>query len=343
MAFGLSSCGTRRREQGSKPAYRTLEEYYESIRQLVAQGLVDIMLMSARTADQLARAEGLFEGSAVTPAVRMNDSTDIWLAGSKYDYRNTPSLPFSTTSISHAMHGHVAGLRQEEATVKGRIKLGLYSITLNHDAKLDRDSLEAYRCFRHEAEAAGFRHFLEVFPPNDPQKLERKDFGNFVADSIARLLAGVSQAEQPEFLKVPYLGERLTAELCAYDSRMIVGIMGGAAGTTHDAFHLLAESRKAGVRAALFGRKINQAEDQLLFVEHLRGVADGNLAAVEAVKSYHAALERAGVLPHRPLAMDLELTSACHGLDAEPPTLKSAQPSEPRVCEVEAVPGSTRL
>ena len=35
---------------------------------------------------------------------------------------------------------------------------------------------------------------------------------------------------------------------------------------------------------------INNAEHQLTFIEHLRGLADGRLEPAEAVRSYHAAL-----------------------------------------------------
>lgn len=310
MAFGLSSCGERWTQRPEESAFRSLQEYEAIIRQIVDQGLVDIMLMSARTADRLARREGLFANSAVTPAVRMNDTTDIWLAGKDYSYASEPSLPFSTASIPHAKCGMVAPADNAAASVD----LGLYSITLNHDVARDRASLVAYREFRHEAERAGFRHFLEVFPPNAPRDLNPADYAPFIADSIVRLLAGVAEAESPQFLKIPYLGRRLTSALCEFDRTMVVGIMGGSSGTTHDAFHLLSEARKSGVRAALFGRKINSAEDQLAFVEHLRRVADGEMAARDAVRSYHGALESKGIKPKCALEQDLELTAASQGL-----------------------------
>ena len=46
-------------------------------------------------------------------------------------------------------------------------------------------------------------------------------------------------------------------------------------GTTYDAFKLLADAQKYGARVALFGRKINNAENQLAFVEFLRLIVDG--------------------------------------------------------------------
>ena len=65
-------------------------------------------------------------------------------------------------------------------------------------------------------------------------------------------------------------------ELVAYDPHLVVGILGGGAGTTYDAFKLIAEAKKYGARVALFGRKINNAEYQLAFVEFLRLIADGD-------------------------------------------------------------------
>ena len=57
----------------------------------------------------------------------------------------------------------------------------------------------------------------------------------------------------------------------------MVGILGGSAGTTFDAFQMLWEAKKYGARVALYGRKINNAEHQLSFIEHLRAVADDQL------------------------------------------------------------------
>ena len=59
-------------------------------------------------------------------------------------------------------------------------------------------------------------------------------------------------------------------ELVAYDPHLIVGILGGSAGTTYDAFKLIAEAQKYGARVALFGRKINNAEHQMSLVKKHR-------------------------------------------------------------------------
>jgi hypothetical protein len=98
-------------------------------------------------------------------------------------------------------------------------------------------------------------------------------------------------------------------ELVAYDPHLVPGILGGSGGTTYDAFFLLEDARIHGARAALFGRKINRSEHQLEFVRHLRLIADGELGAREACRSYHAELARLGLRPIRSLEDDLQLTA----------------------------------
>jgi hypothetical protein len=305
MAFGLAAPGPR---PGADPAtgpFRSIHEYRDDIRAIVAQGLVDIMLMSASTSELLAIDEGLFVESAVTPAVRMNDTTDIWLAAGTGGYPREPALPFSTATIAHAQRGHLDGV---PAPAGRGADLGLFSLTLNDDAALDRAMLAAYREFRLEAERAGFRHFLEVFFPNAPRRAageKPRDVARFLADHVVRALAGVPRAGRPIFLKIPYLGPEVTEMLAAYDRSLVVGILGGGAGTTHDAFGLVADAKAHGARVALFGRKINAAEHQLSFVKFLRAVADDELPAAEAVRGYHAELSRLGIRPRRTLEADL--------------------------------------
>ncbi|MFO0424328.1 MAG: hypothetical protein ACK52C_11805 [Planctomycetia bacterium] len=312
MAFGLAAPGLAPGGDAARGPYRTLHEYHDQIREIVKQGLVDIMLMSASTSERLTIDGGIFASSAVTPAVRMNDTTDIWLAAGTGGYGKQPALPFSTTTIPQAQCGRVECMAGEAS--RGA-DLGLFSLTLNDDATLDRDMLTAYREFRLAAERHRFRHFLEVFFPNALGRVAGKaagdapkDIARFLADHVVRALAGVPRAGRPIFLKIPYLGPDVTEHLAAYDRSLVVGILGGAAGTTHDAFALVADAKRHGARVALFGRKINAAEHQLEFVRFLRGVADGDLSPEEAVRGYHGSLARLGIQPRRPLDEDLVRT-----------------------------------
>ncbi len=303
MALGIGAPARSPERHGDEVKFRSLAEYRALIEQIVAQGFVDIMLMSASTSEVLALHRRIFDGSAVTPAVRVNDTTDIHiLRGGRSPVQ--PSLPFRTATLDHIRCGRVECAAGDGARGPD---LGLYSITFNNDAILDRESLERYKEVRLEAERKGFRHFLEVFDPNQPGVVGSEHIPGFVNDAIARALAGVTSAGRPLFLKIVYHGPRALEELVHYDPHLVVGILGGSAGTTYDAFKLLSEARKYGARVALFGRKINHAENQLAFVHFLRLIADGEITAEEAVRAYHAVLGKLGVRPHRRLEEDLQL------------------------------------
>ncbi|MFZ2643439.1 MAG: hypothetical protein WA117_20780, partial [Verrucomicrobiia bacterium] len=126
--------------------------------------------------------------------------------------------------------------------------------------------------------------------------------------NIVRSLAGVTERGRPLFLKMVYHGPKFTEELAAYDPSLPVGILGGSAGTTYDAFKLIAEAQKYGARVALFGRKINNAEHQLAFIEMLRRIVDGQVQPEEAVRAYHGVLQGLGIKPQRSLEEDLQVT-----------------------------------
>ena len=307
MAFGLSAPGQSPEHHAGEAHFRTLDEYRELVRQVARQGLVDIMLMSASTNDLLTIGERLFDDSAVSPAIRANDTSDIWLASGTGRYAAQPSRPFRTATIDHAMCGAA------ECAADGRrlgADLGLYSITFNNDTKADHRSLTAYNAFRLEAEQKGFRHFLEVFAPNACGEHCPEDVARFVSDHVVRTLAGVTASGRPVFLKIPYFGPAAMEALVRYDSSLIIGIMGGSAGTTFDAFHMLWEAKKHGARAALYGRKINNAEDQLTFISYLRLLSDDQIEPAEAVKAYHGDLQKMNIRPHRALTDDLKSTAA---------------------------------
>lgn len=306
MGFGLAAPGVEQGGGAGGPRYRSLEQYREFMRQLVRERAVDIMLMSAGTSERLTIEERLFDDSPVTPAVRANDTTDIW-CGLSGRYSTQPSLPFRTATIDHIQCGHLDCRPEERGT---GADLGLYSITFNNDAERDREALERYREFRLEAERKGFRHFLEVFAPNACGDHPPADIPRYMNDCIARCLAGVTRSGRPLFLKIPYFGPAAMEALVHYDPTLVVGILGGSAGTTLDAFHLLWEAKKYGARVALFGRKINNAEDQLAFVRYLRRVADDELLPEEAVRAYHGELQAAGIRPHRELQDDLRRAGA---------------------------------
>jgi len=303
MALSIGAPGRSPEAHGGELRYRTLAEFRDIIVQIVEQQLVDIMLLSASTSEALTIHRRLFDNSPVTPAARANDTTDIHIIrGSKYP--TSPSMPFRTATLDHIQCGHL-DCRPEERPLGAN--LGLYSITFNNDTVLDREALEEYKQFRLEAERKGFRHFLEIFDPNRPEAVAPDMLPGFINDAIVRTLGGVTAAGRPLFLKMVYHGPRAMEELVHYDPHLVVGILGGSAGTTYDAFKLLSEAKKYGARVALFGRKINNAENQLAFIHFLRLIADEAISAEEAVRAYHGVLQQLGIKPQRSLEDDMKL------------------------------------
>jgi hypothetical protein len=306
MAFGIAAPGKSPEHHSQEGKFRSLPEYRACIRQVVEQGLVDIMLMSAHTNSILTIEERLFDGSHVTPAARANDTTDIHAARGGI-FVSQPSSPFRTATIDQIQCGKVScepGERMVGAN------LGLYSITFNNDLELDRATLERYKEFRLEAEQKGFRHFLEVFDPNAPtHPVPDAKLGAFMNDMIVRSLAGVPESGRPLFLKMVYHGPQWTQELASYDPNLVIGVLGGSSGTTYDAFKLIGEAQKYGAKVALFGRKINNAEHQLAFIEMLRRIVEGQISPEEAVRAYHRILEGLGITPYRSVEEDMRLTS----------------------------------
>ena len=300
MGGGIGALGTRRLANGAKRPAKSAD-YRQAMTEMMASGLVDIMLTSMSSAEALADS-GAFNTSDVTLAIRLNDATDIWgFRGASY--RERPAMPFRTAQLHHA---------------RRLAALGLYAVTFYNDRDLDVTTLEAYGRFRQQAEEEGMAHFLEVFNPAFPIDTGRAELGAFVNDAIVRCLAGVARPEAPLFLKMQFNGARAMEELAAYDpANLIVGVLGGAAGTTRDTFELVAQAERFGGRVALFGRKIYLAEDAIEIVRLMRAIVEGEIGTINAVKSYHDTLKSQGIVPLRPIKEDLEVTDPVLKPEAE--------------------------
>ena len=271
MAFGIGAPGHSPEMHAGEVRFRTLAEYREQIREIVRQGLVDIMLMSASTNDLLTIQEGLFEDSHVTPAARANDTSDIFVVrGGRYIAE--PSRPFRTAAIDHMQCGHVDCQPHERrrGAESGPVQHHVQQSPRRGPGRARGISPLSPR----SRSARAFAIFWKSSTPTRPPGSTRPTCRTSSTTAIARTLAGVAQAGRPLFLKVVYHGPKAMEELVAYDPHLVVGILGGGAGTTYDAFKLIAEAQKYGARVALFGRKINKAECQLAFVEFLRLIVD---------------------------------------------------------------------
>ena len=293
MGPGLHAVGPARQPDGTGTRLRSREEFLESIEAIIRQNLVDIMLTSVSNLERLAKRNA-YAGSSVKPAIRANDTTDIWRHRGA-SYQHAPSRPFRTASLAH---------------VRPLTDLGLYSMTFTNDLDADVRSLEAFRDFRADAAANGVSYFLEVFNPNVERRLSDDEMPKFVNDAIVRALAGLTEAERPKFLKIAYNGPKALEELASFDPSLVVGVLGGGAGTTRDCFELIYQAQKYGAHVALFGRKINLAESPLDIVRLMRAVSDGALTPREAVEDYHEALRKKSITANREFAADNEITEA---------------------------------
>ena len=293
MAFGCKTPGPQTDVYG-KPTgrYQPLRVYRDDMRKIIDSDLVDIMLTSLSTAEVLTH-QGAYAHTDITPAVRLNDTTDIWVGrGSRYSEH--PALPFRTARLDR---------------VKPVADLGLYAVTFYNDLRRDHKTLEAYARFRQEASATGIRHFLEVFNPQTDVQTPGSDFGSYNNDMIVRCLAAVSRLDRPLFLKAAYNGPHATEEIASYDpENLIFGVLGGGAGTTRDCLELVRQAEKYGARVALFGRKIYYAENSVTMVRAMRRVIEENISSWEGTKAYHNDLQQLGIPPKRNLEEDLQIT-----------------------------------
>ncbi|MCB8878470.1 hypothetical protein ASILVAE211_25060 [Acidisoma silvae] len=285
-------------QAGKVPQRRSRQRFITHIGDIIRQDNVDIMLVSASNLELLQEADA-FAGTGVKPAIRANDTTDCWGAIRHSGYRNTASHPFRSASVKRQMAALTSGKGTE---------LGLYSITFNNDLGFDMQSLDAFAEFRRDAAACGFKYFYEVFNPNIETGLTPDALGQFMNDAILRSLAGLTRAERPEFLKIVYNGPAALEELASFDSELVVGVLGGGAGTTRDTFELIWQAERYGARLALFGRKINLAEDPLTLIGLMRDVVEQRVTPKDAVRAYHDKLSARGIVPARSLETDLTVT-----------------------------------
>lgn len=328
MGFGIGAPGQSPERHDSEVRFKTLAQYRQQIREVIDQAVVDIVLMSASTSELLTIQERRFDNSPITPAARANDATDVHIhRGGRV--HTAPARPFRSASLDHMQCGHL-DCEPEERQLG--VDLGLYSVTFNNQLELDLDTLQQFKAFREECEAKQFRYFLEIFDPNVPGAVAPDLLPGFINDGIARSLAGVTSAGRPTFLKMVYHGPRAMEELVRFDPHLVVGILGGSAGTTLDAFLLLHEAQKYGAKVALYGRKINHAEHQLAFIQMLRYIADGVIEPREAVRAYHGVLQELKITPNRSLEQDLTLQTNVMSYGGSGTTISlppAPAPSEP--------------
>jgi hypothetical protein len=289
MGGGITAFGKLQEDPSRSISFT---HHLKAMREMTSSKLIDVMLMSVSGAERLVNDE-VFKNSSVTPAVRLNDTSDIWgPRGSKYKIH--PAQNFRSARI--------------DKVVK-LVDLGLYSITFSNDLKSDLASLNEFHGFLNDISGKNLRYFLEVFNPQIDIGIDQENLPGYVNDCIVRSLAGLTKEDSPLFLKIPFNGPKAMEEICQYNpGHLIVGVLGGGIGTTRDTFELIRQSEKYGARVALFGRKILFAEAPKLIVTMMRAVVQGEMSTEEAVKMYHSQLTKMKISAKLALEKDLKVT-----------------------------------
>ena len=129
----------------------TLEDFRAQIRDVVRQGIVDIMLLSASNVEILAMEERLFENSAVTPAARANDTSDIWaVRGGKYrarhrDVSHGDARPYHVWMHRSQAQQKIAGAAWD--SIPSRLPITLTRNTMRCASSMNFDSKPSGRVF----------------------------------------------------------------------------------------------------------------------------------------------------------------------------------------------------
>ena len=296
MAGGLPPGPERGADGRPLDAFRPLSGYLDEIRAITDQGIVDVMLVSSSSLERLGKE--IFERIAGHPRHSAPTTRRTSGACGEAATRSEPSRPFRTASLSRAR--------------ELGCDLCLYSITLQQPHRRRPAESRGVRGLpRGRRAPAACATSWRCSTPTSTQDLASslEETGAYVGDCIIRCLAGLTRAERPSFLKIAYNGPRAMTELCSYDPELVVGILGGAAGTNRDTLPAPCATPSGTARCvALFGRKIKLAESPLEMVRHMRKVVDGELSPEEAVHAYHAAIRADGLVPARSLDEDLRIT-----------------------------------
>ena len=117
MSNPIPGTGPIRNEKGQQVRFRTRREFLDVIAEIVRQDELDIMLVSASNLELLTEA-GVFKNSAVKPAFRGNDTSDIWGARPNGYGKLGPSRPFRT----RGPEGHCQGEADRPGALLGHFR-----------------------------------------------------------------------------------------------------------------------------------------------------------------------------------------------------------------------------
>ena len=293
----------KREPDGSWTRYRTRAEFLDQIRAIVRAGLLDIMLMSASNTELLIH-EGLFKNSPVTPAIRANDTSDIWRmrGAALHDLLRArsarPRSPGRCTAPRHPVPAAPAPIsastRSPSTTTSTPICLRskpspISAPTLPRSASAISSGVQPER----------------RFPASLPDVLPA-----YVNDAIPALPRLRHRADRPQFLKIVYNGPKALEELTSFDPAGDRGVLGGG-GRHHPRLPASCFAGRTLRRTRrLVGREISLAETPLAIVATRRAPVAGAGRRRRPCKAYHGELQKQRIKPQRPLEDDMAITEA---------------------------------
>ena len=230
MAFGIGAPGQSLERHDGEVRFKTLAEYRQQIREVIRQGIVDIVLMSASTSELLTLEERLFEDSPVTPAVRANDATDVHAMRRQPRFPRRPRGRFARWLwiMPNAGIWIVLPKNAGGASISGCTRSRSTTIA-NWTAKRSKPTTG----FARKPSARAFGIFWKCSIRTVPMRFRKSSGPAFINDVIARTLAGVGKSGRPIFLKIAYQGPEAMEALVGYDPHLIVGVLGRS--RRHDA------------------------------------------------------------------------------------------------------------
>ena len=246
---GITCSGFDYTDPSGQARRRTRDEFLDQIEAIVKQDIVDIMLVSVSNLERL-HERAVFEASQVKPAIRANLTTDCWggIRHGQLLQGSFKAVPVgddlardhwdATTCAWKADHRHrsrtlLDHLRQRPGTrCKGARRVQALSLI--------------------EAAANNFRYFYEVFNPNIDiglQSYRDRRVPQRHNPTVTRWPDQVRKTRVPQRFHSTARGHLRSWP--ASHSELIVGVLGGGAGTTRDTFELVNQAERYGARLGL--------------------------------------------------------------------------------------------
>ena len=244
MGPGLQAMGPARERDGSSRRLRSREEFLEATQAVIRQDISDILLLSVSNLELLLKRDAFTRHGRQAGDPRQRHHR-IWvLRGATYHIK--PSRPFRTASLEARKPSPIsASIRSPSTTI---------STPTSSRSKHSPSSAKTRR-------RTAFRTSSKCSTRTPRTSTTRRCRATSTTRSFAALAASPRPSGHASQDRIQRPAGARRARLVR--SLLVVGVLGGGAGTTRDCFELIHQAEKYGARVALFGRKIRLAESPL--------------------------------------------------------------------------------